>query len=289
MRKIGYFVIKWTSLLPLPTLYIFSDILFFLLRHLIRYRKKVVCQNLKNAFPDLSDQEINIISKRFYRNLSDYIVETIKSFSIHYDSLKRRTEYEGMEFFEGYKKEGKNVMILIGHIFNWEWFFSLGPKLPQAHSYAVFKPVRNAFFNERILEIRSRFDAINIPMEQAAREIMRIPNDGQHAFLVLGDQSPRIDQIYYNLLFFQQDTAVYQGFDKIAKKKNMGVLYGYVIKTGRGQYKISFVPIKPSGKFFGEHEIVKRFFSLLEENIREQPDNWLWSHKRWKHKKGVHF
>lgn len=289
MHKIGYFVIKWASLLPLLTLYIFSDVLYFLLRHLIRYRKEIIRQNLKSAFPDLSDQEIKLISKKFYRNLSDYIIETIKSVSMDYDKLKRRMEYEGIEFFQAYKKEGKNVMILIGHIFNWEWFLSLGPQLPQENSYAVFKTVRSDFFNKRILEIRSRFDTINIPMGQAAREIMQIPNDGQHAFLVLGDQSPRIDQIYYSLPFFQQETAVYQGFDKIAKRKNMGVLYGRVIKTGRGRYKISFIPIKPSGEVFSEHEIVKRFFALLEENIRQQPDNWLWSHKRWKHKKGIHF
>ncbi|XOD68596.1 MAG: lysophospholipid acyltransferase family protein [Flavobacteriales bacterium AspAUS03] len=289
MHKIGYFIIRLVSLLPLSVLYAFSNILYVVLKYLIRYRKEVILQNLRSAFPEFSNQKISKIAKKFYWNLSNYMVETIKCISIDYDTLSQYTEYEEINIFETYKKEGKNVMVLIGHLFNWEWFLSLTLQLPQTHSYAVFKPVRNVFFNETILDIRSRFGTINIPLYQAAKEIMRIPNDGDHVFLILGDQSPRIDQIYYSLPFLNQETAAYHGFDKMAKKRNMGVVYGHIIKTGRGRYKTTFIPIKPTEDTFAENEIASQFFTLLEENIRQQPDNWLWSHKRWKHKKGIHF
>ncbi|WP_241518488.1 lysophospholipid acyltransferase family protein [Bacteroidetes bacterium endosymbiont of Geopemphigus sp.] len=274
---------------PFGLLYRLSDLLAFILNYIVRYRKAIIRGNMRKSLPKFSEEKIRCVQRLFYRNLSDYIFETLSCLRLNFETLQKRVEYEGIEFFEKYHSEKKNVFLLIGHLFNWEWLISLGPKLPQKQTYAIYKPINTSLINQLMNTIRGRFGTINLPLAQSVRSLMQLPNDGEHVFLVLGDQSPQKRKIRYSLPFLNQETGVYNGFDKIARKKNMRILYGNILRKKRGHYIIRFVPIEAQGKKFRENEIAEKFFALLEVNILEQPDNWLWSHRRWKHQKGIDF
>lgn len=274
---------------PLGLLYWLSDLLAFILKYIVRYRRTIIRKNLRKALPEFSEEKIQSVQRLFYRNLSDYIFETLSCLRLSREALQKRVEYEDIELFEKYHSEKKNVFLLIGHLFNWEWLISLGPKLPQKKTYAIYKPINTSFIDQLMNTVRGRFGAINLTLAQSARRLIEIPNDGGHVFLVLGDQSPQKHKIHYSLPFLNQETAAYNGFDKIARRKDMGIVYGHILRKKRGHYVIRFLPIEPQGKKFRENEIAEKFFALLESNILEQPDNWLWSHRRWKHQKGIDF
>lgn len=270
-------------------LYILSDMVFLILMYVVRYRKNIIQENLQKAFPDFSKEKIRSIRGLFYRNLSDYLFETLSYAYLPAEQLQKRIEYKGLELLEKHHSEKKNVFLLVGHLFNWECFISLIPKLPQKKTYAIYKPIGASCINKLMNSIRSRFGTTNLSIAQSARAIMQLPNNGEHIFLILGDQSPQKNKIYYSLSFLNQQTAAYNGFDKMARKKDIRIVYGQITKVERGRYSIHFLPIKAQEEKFRENEIAEKFFALLESNIENQPDNWLWSHRRWKHKKGIDF
>ena len=283
MNAIFYFIIYQISRLPLSVLYVFSDCLFFLLHTIIGYRRNVIRTNLKKSFPDKSQDEINAIHKEFYKNFCDYLVETLKSFSISQKELDERFTYSNLEVFEEIKAENKNVMMMCGHVFNWEWFIGTVKYLPTADSAAVYHKIKNPFWDEKINAMRGRFGTKALDMKDVLRFMMKTPNDGETAYLFVADQSPKKSAIHYYINFLHQNTPVFNGFDKIAQRKNMGVVYCKTEKRKRGHYHTTFIRIKPQNEKFEENEIVHQFFDLLEKNIQQHPSNWLWSHKRWKY------
>ena len=289
MNRLFYFLLYAISLLPLSILYGFSWIVYILLNYVIGYRKKVIVENLKNSFPEKSDHEIKSIKKKFYKNFADSLVETLKSFSITHEELNKRHTYSNLHLFEECKKEQKDIILMAGHIFNWEWFVGLAPNLSTENTVAVYHKVKNDFWNERINQIRGKFGTIPLDMKSTARYILNTPNNGEHAYLFVADQSPKKSAIHYSLQFLNQETPVFIGFDKISIKKDMAVIYCRTVKLKRGYYHTTFERILPEGVDFEPMEIVHKFFHLLEETIIENPDNWLWSHKRWKYKKGIDY
>lgn len=289
MNRLFYGILYGFSLLPLRLLYCFSAVIFFLLHYVIGYRRKVIYQNLKNSFPEKPDAEIKKIQKQFYKNFADYLVETLKSFSIRQEELNRRHTYSNLEVFKECENEKKDVILMAGHIFNWEWFVGLAPNLATEKTVAVYHKVKNEFWNERINQIRGRYGTIPLDMKKTPRYMMSTPNNGEHAYLFVADQSPKKSAIHYDLEFLNQTTPVFVGFDKIAIKKEMAVIFCKMVKIKKGYYHTTFERILPDGDKFEPNEIVHKFFKDLEETIRENPDNWLWSHKRWKYKKGVDY
>ena len=289
MNRIFYFLLYAFSLLPLSILYGFSWIIYILINYVIGYRKKVILENLENSFPEKSSKEIKSIKKEFYKNFAEYLVETLKSFSITEEELNKRHTYSNLHLFEECKKEKKDIILMAGHIFNWEWFVGLGPNVSTENTVAVYHKVKNDFWNERINQIRGKFGTIPLDMKHTARYIMSTPNNGEHAYLFVADQSPKKSAIHYSLQFLNQETPVFIGFDKISIKKDMAVIYCRTVKLKRGYYHTTFERILPDGEKYEPLEVVHKFFRLLEDTILENPDNWLWSHKRWKHKKGIDY
>lgn len=289
MNRLFYGILYCISLLPMRLLYWFSAILFFLMNYVIGYRRKVIRDNLKNSFPKKSDQEIKKIQKQFYRNFSDYLVETLKSFSISQQELDNRHSYSNLEVFEDCKKEGKDVILMAGHVFNWEWFIGLVRHLPAKETLAVYHKVRNNFWNDRVNSIRGKFGTLPIDMKETGRYMMKAENDGTKTYLFVADQSPKKSMVKHSIQFLNQETPVFAGFDKIAIRKGMAVVFCKTVKTKQGFYHTEFERINPDGENFKEMEVVEKFFGRLEILISEHPDNWLWSHKRWKYKKGIDY
>lgn len=289
MNRLFYRIVYTFSLLPFSILYGFSWILYVLLNYVIGYRRKVIYHNIKNSFPEKSDKEIKEIQKKFYKNFSDYLVETLKTLSISIEELNKRHTFTNIKLFRKYELEERNVMMMAGHIFNWEWFVSTGPNVQTPTTVAVYHKVKNKFWNEQINNIRGKFGTVQLDMKHTPRFMMSAPNDGSHAYLFVADQSPKKSAIHYDLEFLNQTTPVFVGFDKIAMKKNMAVLFCKMVKVKQGYYHTTFEEILPDGDKFEEYEIVHKFFEKLEITIKENPDNWLWSHKRWKYKKGIDY
>ena len=286
MNTVFYFIIYQISRLPLSVLYLFSDFLYFLLYTVIGYRRNVIKTNLRNSFPEKSATEIDQIYKDFYKHFTDYLVETLKAFSVTQEELDKRHTFSSMEVFQQIKDEGKNAMMMNGHVFNWEWYINMGKYMPIENTAAVYHKVKNPFWNEKINQIRERFGTITIDMKEVLRFMMKAPNDGSYVFLFVADQSPKKSAIHFWTRFLNQDTPAFNGFDKIAIRKDMGVVYCKTVKVKRGYYHTSFERMYPEdGIQFKENEIVYQFFDKLENHIKEYPANWLWSHKRWKYKK----
>ena len=283
MNAIFYFIIYQISRLPLSVLYIFSDFLFFLLYTIIGYRRRVIRTNLEKSFPEKSAQEIKQIHKEFYQNFCDYLVETLKSFSISQEELDERFTYSNLEVFHEIKKEKKNVMLMCGHIFNWEWFIGTVKHLPSRDTAAVYHKIRNPFWNDKINAMRGRFGTKALDMKDVLRVMMKTPNDGETTYLFVADQSPKKSAVHYFMPFLNQNTPVFNGFDKIARRKDMAVVFCQTEKIKRGHYHTTFIRIEPQQDTFEENEIVHQFFHLLENNLKKNPSNWLWSHKRWKY------
>lgn len=282
MNSIFYFIVYQFSRLPLSILYVFSDFLFFLLHTVIGYRRRVIRINLEKSFPEKSSKEIKAIQKKFYANFCDYLVETLKSFSISQEELDKRFTYSNLEVFDEIKNENRNTMLMCGHIFNWEWFIGTVKHLPSKNTAAVSHKIGNQFWNDRITEMRARFNTDVIDMKDILRFMMKTPNDGETAYLFVADQSPKKSAVHYFIDFLNQRTPVFNGFDKIARRKDLGVIFCKTEKVKRGYYHTTFIRIEPQNEQFEENEIVHQFFNLLTETLHEHPDNWLWSHKRWK-------
>lgn len=286
MHRIFYGILYLLSLLPMWVLYGFSRILYVFLNYFIGYRRKVIAQNLKNSFPQKSPSEVKQIQKDFYKNFSDYLVETLKSLSISQKELDKRHTYSNLEVFDECKKEGKNVLLMAGHIFNWEWFIGLVKYLKTEKTVAIYHRIRNAFWEKQINSIRGKFGTLPLDMKDTARYMLSTPNDGEQTYLFVADQSPKRSALKESIEFLNQETPIFIGFDKIAVKKNMAVVFCKTKKIKQGHYHTEFQRIHPDNEEFQPMEVVQKFFGKLEETLLEEPSNWLWSHKRWKFKKG---
>ncbi|MHA6697605.1 lysophospholipid acyltransferase family protein [Chryseobacterium sp. A301] len=277
----------WISKLPLWLHYGMSDILYFLNYYLIGYRKKVVRTNLQNAFPEKSKEEISKIQKEFYRNFTDYLVETVKLWSITERELRVRVQHINQNLFQEAKEEGKNVILLAGHVFNWEWISALATSLPQSHSYPVYRKINNSFWDQQILKIRNRFQNQSLEDKDVIKHILSHPNDGDSVYMFVADQSPHHMNVDKGLDFLNQETPVFIGYDKLATRKDLIFIYCEMKKVKRGYYQINYKRIYPEQEHFVPFEVVQKFHHLLENTIQKRPANYLWSHRRWKYQKQI--
>ena len=280
-------IILLFSKLPLRVLYILSDIIFFLMYNLVGYRKKVVTENLKNSFPKKSESEIDKIRTSFYRNFSDYIVETFKSFTISSKELRVRVQHINQDVFHDAKSENKNVILLTGHVFNWEWFNALATIIPQENCFPVYRKVQNSFWEEKIKGIRNRFGNTALEAKEVIRHILRNPNDGNSVYMFVADQSPHVSEVSFGLNFLNQKTPAFIGYDKLSTRMDLAFVYCEMKKVKRGYYQINSYRIEPDGEKFEEYEVVRKFHKMLENTINKRPDNYLWSHRRWKYQHAV--
>lgn len=284
--KLTYGVIYLFSKMPFFILYRISDFVAFLLNHVIGYRKEVILENLRNSFPEKSEEEIKKIWVQFNKNFSDQMVETLKMFTISKKELSKRLVYDNPEILTRYAKEGRSIMVCTAHYGNWEYAIGFPFTIPGFDAYnVVYAPIENKYINNRIIETRERFGIELMSMKETMQKIRKQPNHGiVYGFLF--DQSPHKSRVKYDLLFLNQITPVHLGTENVSKMKNAVVIYLNIHRIKRGYYKATPTLITEKPNETPQYEITKQIFKKLEEIIKDDPSQWLWSHRRWKYQPG---
>lgn len=274
------------SHLPYPLLYTLSDGLYFIMFTVIGYRRTVVLQNIANSFPDKSKQEQLQIASDFYRHFCDLIVESLKVFSISKKEVDQRVKVINPEFIDRFYHKGQNVIMAGGHFNNWELFAMAIDGGIKHKAVALYKPLTSIFFDQKMRDSRGKYGLEMVSIKKTEEEFKR--KDAPLRAIIFGvDQSPGNPKSSYWATFLNQDTAMLFGTEKYAKEYNFPVLYARINKVKRGHYTIEFVDAieEPTQTAYGE--ITKRVNRLLEKDIIQQPEYWLWTHKRWKHTRPV--
>ncbi|MFZ4796544.1 MAG: lysophospholipid acyltransferase family protein [Bacteroidia bacterium] len=271
------------ALLPFPLLYLMSDGLCFLAFNIIGYRKKVVYTNLRNSFPNYTEKEINAIAKKFYSHLFDTILETFKLLTISKNGLKKHGVYTNLEVMDEIINQNKSFVILTGHMGNWEWLPTIWHLEGNANIVGIYHKLSSPFFEWFTKNMRERFGIQMITMENTLRGMIANKNKLTGTGFI-ADQTPSGDNAHW-IQFLNQDTPVFLGAEKLAKKFNYPVVYCHVIKPRRGYYEIKIDIITMEPQKTPDFYIIEEFNKLLEADIINQPEIWLWSHRRWKHKR----
>jgi Kdo2-lipid IVA lauroyltransferase/acyltransferase len=285
--KIFFYLFKaFTSLvsrLPFPGLYFFSIVIRFFLQYVIRYRRKVINKNLGLSFPEKSRVEIHKIIGNYYRNLADIILEVIKLERISPEDLKKRFSITGIEQLNYAFDNGRSVILATGHCGNWEWMgAALGQQIP-VKGFGVVKPLADKNFHLYLESLRHRFNpGGTIPFQHTYRTLIRNRKEMITLTALAADQTPTRAEINYWSRFLNQDTPFFMGVEKLAKSLDFSVVYMDIHRTGRGMYSGEIQLITHDPKGTAETEITEKYIRMLEASIRQRPDNWLWSHKRWK-------
>jgi len=273
------------ALLPLRCLYLISDLLFATVYYVIRYRRKVVMDNLRHSFPEKTERERRLIARKFYRFLCDLILETVKVANIDTPQIRRRIRYSNPEIFDEVHRKGKQIFFVTGHYGNWEWLATLENTVPYHHA-TLYRPLENKFFDKFLYDLRTQYGTDAIPTNMAIRAINQYRQENRLTTLCfLSDQSPTRDAIHYWTTFLNQETPVYTGVEKLARRYNTAVMYYEVRRVKRGYYEVDVTMIAENAAETAEMEITEKHVRLLEETIRRNPQYWLWSHRRWKHKR----
>jgi len=271
------------SLLPMRVLYILADVFYGFFYHVLGYRRKVVAQNLAAAFPDKSKEERKVISKKFYHNFIDSFIETIKMLSCGEEFLRKR--FSGnWEVVEELYNKGHSCQIHLGHNFNWEWGnAAIAAAIP--HKVAVvYMPIQSKATDRLFLKLRSRAGSGLIPAtpSEAFRTGLRKLREHQYALILAADQSPGDPGKAYWLNFLNQPTGFVTGPEKSARLNKLPVFFTVISKLKRGHYHAEQVLATTDPRSLKEGELTLKFVRFLEDFIRKHPDNWLWSHRRWK-------
>ena len=281
--RILSFFIYLCSLFPFWVLYALSDLLYYILYYIIRYRREVVATNLKKSFPDKSQTQQTEIEKKFYRFLADLIVENIKMTSMSIKESKKRLTILNEEVVLDYLKKRQPVILVTGHYANWEWGIHALSLMSSYPSLIVYKPLTNKAFERVYNRIRGRFGAFMVPMKQTLRKILEFQNQ-PHTSVFLADQTPQRRESKHFVSFLNQPTLMYLGIEKIAKKINCPVIYCHIDRVRRGYYTCEFTTLIERPVDCPDNQITDAHSLFLEKIIQKKPELWLWSHKRWKHK-----
>ena len=270
------------SALPFRVLYVLSDFNYLLMYHVWRYRRKVVRENLEKSFPEKTEAERLQIERKFYRYLSDYMLEDLKLLHMSAEDLCQRMIYKNTEQYLELTEKYGGIIVMIPHYANYEWLIGMGSVMkPGDVPVQVYKPLKDKYLNELFKQIRSRFGGYNIPKHSTAREIIKLKREGKNMVVgLITDQWPSGDRYWTS--FMGQETAFLNGAERIAKIMNFPVFYCELTKTRRGYCEAEFKLMTEAPKETVEGEITDMFAHELEQTIRREPAYWLWSHKRWK-------
>jgi len=289
MAAIGFYlfyIVNWIiTLLPMRVLYAFSDFTYVLLYHIYRYRRNVVAENLRKSFPEKTYDELRIIEKKFYHHLCDLFVETFSLQHMNNKKLTERYRITNPEILDELYEKNKDVTAVLGHYGNWEWLLII-PLYTRFQTVTIYKPLQNKYFDSFMLKKRTRNKMIVTPMSHIVRDIINLRKENRRAlYSFINDQIPPRGEIRYWTRFLNQDTAVYLGAEKIAMKYNMAVVFFRINKIKRGYYELTVEKLFDDVSGLPEHAITESHVKKLEEIIRERPELWVWSHRRWKHRK----
>lgn len=283
MKYIKFLPFYILSILPLGCLFVVSDFMFVIIYYIIGYRRKVVRLNLKNAFPKKTEQEIIQIEKKFYQHLCDIIFEILKGLTMSKKTIAQRFRIKNIEMIEELHTREKNIILYTAHFGNWEWLGFLSLFIPYKTQTTFYQKLSNAYFNELMLLIRSRFDCICIESKQGYKTLIKLRQEKKLSITaIIGDQCPGGDASKHWVEFLNQDTAFLVGADRIAKKLNYEVIFVAFQKIKRGSYEIEFIPIENNSQLNKSEEMINQYAQCLETAIIQSPELWLWSHRRWK-------
>jgi len=282
-------MMKAMARLPLGALYVLADFLAVVLHYVARYRLKVVRKNISESFPEKSEAELRQIVRDFYRNMADYVVETIKLFHISDEEMERRMTFENVELVDSLMSQGRSIVAYFSHCGNWEWVPSITrwSRLAGEANVAfcqVYRPLKNKVFDEMFLHLRSRFGSLSFQKSRTLRELITLRRDGVASITgFMSDQKPSHGDTVHVVKFLNHPTAVITGTEMLARKLDFAVVYFDMFKESRGHYKVKVRLITDDIKSMPDYSVTDRYVRLLEDTIRRRPAIWLWSHKRWKH------
>lgn len=287
MGYIGFYLfygINWIiTLLPFRVLYLFSDLLFLLLCYFPTYRRKIVLTNLRNSFPEKTEKELSVIARKFYRHLADLVIETLKHTHLSNKQLLKRLTLSNPELLERLYNEGRDLMVVHSHYNTWEWLLIL-PLWVRYKVVTVYKPIQNFLFDRFMNNFRARNNMSLSPMSEVVREIIKNRgNNIRSLYLLMADQTPAKSQIKYRTTFLNQDTPVFLGPEKIAMKYDMAVIFFNMQKVRRGYYNLTAELLFENTAGLPEYMVTETHVKRLGELIREKPEYWIWSHRRWKY------
>lgn len=282
--RLLYGFVYLMSLLPMRVHYLLSDLMYPLVYYIIRYRRRIVRRNLTRSFPEKDKAEILRIERRFYRFFCDYFVENIKALTIKKENMKRRMVFENMEVINKAFENKQFVFLYLGHFCNWEYVASLKWWVkPECATAQLYTKLHNDYMDRLFDHIRSRYGGENINKKIALRRIIEIQRSGQKTVIgFISDQGPKRENIHLWVDFLHQDTPVFTGTERIAKKVDATVIYGEVHRVKRGYYSCRLIPITDNPASFAQHDMTRLYMSMLEKDIRRDPARWLWTHNRWK-------
>lgn len=271
------------SILPYRMLYAFSDFLYLIIFHIFGYRRKVVEENLRSSFPEKTPKEILQISEKYYHFLCDLILETFKKFTISQKESIERCKFHDTALLDKIYAENKSVILLMGHYGNWELGGSSFSISNKHQLYVIYKALSSDRFEGLINKTRTKYGTKLIKMENTLRDIIKNKNNCS-AYAFIADQTPS-DQNAYWANFLNQDTAMFTGAEKLAKKFNFPVVFINIVRVKRGYYEIFPEMLCEDPKSSKENEITESFVRKLENEIIKMPETWIWSHRRWKLKR----
>lgn len=273
------------SRLPFPVFYKLSDLVCFFLYRVFGYRKAAVRSNLKLAFPDYSDEKLSAIERKFYSHLCDLFLEIIKSMGMSKEEMIKRFHVKNIDVLTQFEKENRSVFLMCGHYASWEWMMSLGYHMKHK-GYGIYKPISNPYFDNLIKKIRSRHDAYMISQRKAAEEIKRMEdNDERGVFGFASDQSPRPKPLTYWRSFMGIQVPVFTGAERMAREFNIPVVYAKMNRIKRGYYEVEFKLLTATPNELHPNGITDTYTEWLEAQIKEDPSQYFWTHKRFKHTK----
>lgn len=291
MEKVQYILlytwVKIHALLPMRVLYVLSDILYFFVYHVAKYRLHVVRSNMKASFPRLPDKQMLRMERVFYHHFCDYAIETIKLMHVSEKEIQRRAFVTNPEFIDRLQDKGYSTFVVyMGHFGNWEWFSSATSRFRDLKMYQVYRPLKNKAVDRLFVRLRTKFGAYGMIKNNVIRDMVRLKQEKERALAIfLADQIPSKANIHYWSMFLGQESAVYTGPERIARKMNLPAVYMDVKMIKRGYYEGTFRMLAENPGELPQFELTERYIRMMEQTIMRNPACWLWSHKRWKHKR----
>jgi KDO2-lipid IV(A) lauroyltransferase len=272
-------------MLPFRLLYLFSDFVYIIVYRLIGYRKKIVRANLALTLPHLSDNERLVIEKKFYHHMCDMFLEMIKTMTISKDEICKRYVFKNFEVYKELENQEKSIAIMCAHYASYEWVVSMN-YFTKFHGYGIYKQIKNPHFDKLVHSIRSKFNATLITTKETIPTI--ITNNRNKKLSVYGfasDQSPKENSAHHWTKFMGIEVPVHTGAEMLAKKYNMNVVFLKTKKVKRGYYEATLEVLSENASEIPCYELTDLFLKRVEEQIHEAPEYYLWTHKRWKHKR----
>ena len=280
-----YPILWCISILPFRILYIVSDGVYLLTYYIIGYRKKTVRENLALALPHLSEKERLVIEKKSFHHISDVFLEMIKTLTISKSEMDKRYVFNNLEVYSDLEKKGKSIALLCAHYASYEWAVSMNSKIT-FEGYAVYKKINNRYFDKLVRDIRSKFKATLITTKETIPVMAsNFRSKKLGVYGLVSDQSPKLGGFFHWNKFMGIEVPIHTGGEMLAKKYDMNVIFLRTKKIKRGFYEASFEVLSENAKEVPNYEITDQFLKLVERQIYEQPEFYLWSHKRWKHRR----